>query len=67
MRGNGILICDEYGLTDRAKEMLGVLIENARESMGKGVLCGLKLTYDGTNAHVVWQSPPGDAPVTFWT
>lgn len=68
MKGNTIHLFGKHNLTpDMAYDLLGPAIENARASMGGGVLCGLKIMYDGQSAYITWQTPPGDALVTFTT
>jgi len=69
MKSNEMRLVPPYNevVHEACDELIGVIIRNARESLGIGVECGLKLLSDGENISAVWQSPPGDAPVKFTT
>lgn len=68
MKSNEMRLVPPYNeVNEVSDDLLGHFIRNARESLGIGVECGLKMMSDGENISAVWQSPPGDAQVKFTT
>lgn len=68
MKSNEMRLVPPYNeVHEVCDDLLGSFMRNARESLGSGVECGLKLISDGENISAVWQTPPGDASVKFTT